>query len=185
MKKILIPVADGFEEVEMVTIVDVLRRAGLTVIIAGIKEGALRGAHQIKLIPDTTLAEVKDEEFDMLILPGGQPGVDNLRQDTNVLNLLKKMNSDNKLIGAICAAPLVLRDANLTAGKEMTCYPGFEKEIQDMQFKNSRVVKDGSFVTSRGPGTAMEFSLEIVRMLCGDKKEEELSSQLLVQKSTA
>lgn len=184
MKKILVPIADGFEEVEMITIVDVLRRAGLTVIVAGIKSGEVVGAHDIKLIPDVSLDNVMDEEFDMILLPGGQPGVDNLRKDSRVLDLLRTMDEQKKLIGAICAAPLVLRDAKLTAGKTLTCYPGFENQIEDMKFDNNRVVSDGRLLTSRGPGTAMEFSLEIVKILCGGEKALELSNQLLFQQST-
>ena len=111
MKKIIMPLADGFEEIETMTIVDVLRRAGLSITIAGLKSGELVGAHDIRVMPDQTLDEVKEESFDMIVLPGGQPGVDNLRKDPRVLDLLKKMKKSNKVIGAICAAPLALRDA--------------------------------------------------------------------------
>lgn len=179
MKKILIPLADGFEEIEAVTIIDVLRRAGLEVIVAGLKAGELVGARHVRLVPDTVLDKVKDQDFDVLVLPGGQPGVDNLRKNPRVLEILKTMNEKKKLIGAICAAPLALRDAGLIAGKAITSYPGIEQELSGSRYVQTRVVVDGNVVTSRGPGTAMEFSLKLVEIILGKNKAEELSETLL------
>lgn len=183
MKKILIPIADGFEEIEAVTIIDVLRRADLEVTVAGIQTGQIRGAHNISIRTDTTLDEVKDKEFDMIVLPGGMPGVDNLRKNPSVIALVKKMNEKKKPIGAICAAPLVLRDAGLTSGLKMTCYPGFDQDIPGGKFEKNRVVVDGHIMTSQGPGTAMEFALKIVETLVGKEKAESLSKALIAAKN--
>jgi len=182
MKKVLVPLADGFEEIETMTIVDVLRRAGLDVVMAGIKPGELRGSRRVKILPDAVLDDVKDQDFDMIILPGGQPGVDNLRRHPQVLELLKRMSAQNKKIGAICAAPLVLRDAGLISGVRLTSFPGIEGELAGAKYDQGRIVVDGNVVTSRGPGTAMEFSLKIVELLCGKDRADELAKIMLVQK---
>jgi 4-methyl-5(b-hydroxyethyl)-thiazole monophosphate biosynthesis len=179
MKKVLVPLADGFEEIETVSIIDVLRRAGLNVVIAGLKPGELSGARQIRLLPDTTLDKVKDEDFDVVILPGGQPGVDHLRGDARVLEILRRMNQKKKLIGAICAAPLVLRDAGLTQGIQLTSYPSIQSELSASRYLTSRVVVDGNVVTSRGPGTAIEFALKLAELILGKEKAEELGETLL------
>ena len=180
MKKILIPLADGFEEIETVTLIDVLRRAGLDVIAAGLSAKELKGAHGVRLVPDRALDAVKDQSFDMVILPGGQPGVDNLRKDGRVLEVLKRMKSEGKLIGAICAAPMVLRDAGLISGVKLTSYPSVESELSGSCYETESVVVDGKIITSRGPGTALEFSLKIVELLLEKKKSDELSQALLI-----
>ena len=161
-KRILVPIAEGFEEIETITIVDVLRRAGLEVVTAGLKRGPLVGSRRVPIVPDIELELVKDEEFDMIILPGGQPGTDHLRKHPAVLEILKKMNLNKKWIGAICAAPLVLRDAGLTQGLKLTSHPSVQRDLHDADYDEARVVMDGRVITSRGPGTAMEFSLKIV-----------------------
>ena len=183
MKKILMPLADGFEEIETITIVDVIRRAGLSITIAGLKSGELVGAHDIRVMSDQTLDEVKEESFDMIVLPGGQPGVDNLRKDQRVLDLLKKMKKSNKVIGAICAAPLALRDAGLISGVKLTSYPSIEQDLSGSQYLSSRVVVDGNLVTSRGPGTAMDFALKLVELLLGKKQSEQVSQALLAHQT--
>jgi len=181
MKKVLVPLADGFEEIESTTIMDVLRRAGVDVVIAGIKPGPLKGAHGVQLIPDVTLQEVKDQGFDMIVLPGGQPGVDNLRKNQDVIDILKKMHQKKKIIGAICAAPLVLRDAGLISGVNLTSYPGIESDLKEGHYQQDRIVMDGHIITSRGPGTALEFSLKLVEILCGKEKAEALAGALLAR----
>lgn len=179
MKNILIPVADGFEEIETITLIDVLRRAGLQVVVAGLKAGELQGSRRVRLLADVTLEEAAKQEFDVVVLPGGQPGVDNLRKDERVLALVKKMNAEKKTIGAICAAPLVLRDAGLTPGLRLTSYPGFESQLAGCRYDVSRVVVEGNVVTSRGPGTAMEFALKLVELLVSRQKADELAEILL------
>ena len=182
MKKVLMPVAEGFEEIEAITIIDVLRRAGIEVTVAGLGRSEIIGAHKIKILPDAALDSVKDKDFDMLVLPGGMPGVDNLRKDARVLSLVKKMKEKNKPIGAICAAPLVLRDAGLTSGLRLTCYPGFDTQIPGGKFEKDRVVTDGNIITSKGPGTALEFSLKIVEMLIDKSKAQSLAEAMVVSR---
>lgn len=180
MKKVLVPLADGFEEIETVTVIDVLRRAGLEVMTAGIREGVLEGSRKVKLTPDTALEQVLEESFDALVLVGGQPGVNNLRSDARVLTLVRRMNQENKLIGAICAAPLIMRDAGITEGLHLTSHPGVEKDLSNSAYSEERVVMDKHRVTSRGPGTAMEFALVLVDLLVSKDKAEELRRAMLV-----
>ncbi|MDP3920652.1 MAG: DJ-1/PfpI family protein [Candidatus Omnitrophota bacterium] len=179
MKKVLVPVADGFEEIETVTIIDVLRRAGVEVVVAGLNEGEIAGAHEIRMLADCNLDEALTQSFDMLILPGGQPGVDNLRADKRVRDVVGRMNEQKKWIGAICAAPLVLRDCGLTAGLKLTSYPAMEQDLEGCRYEQTRVVTDGHIITSRGPGTAMEFALSLVSRLVSKAKADELAGQVL------
>ena len=179
MKKVLIPVADGFEEIETVTLIDVLRRVGVDVTVAGLRAGELVGSRRVRLLPDVELDAVQNQDFDMVILPGGQPGVDHLRGDARVLALLKSMHARKKLIGAICAAPLALRDAGLISGLRLTSYPSLAGELSGSRYEEARVVVDGHIVTSRGPGTALEFALKVVEILVGRAKAEELAGILL------
>lgn len=180
MKKILVPLADGFEEIETVTVIDVLRRAGLEVVVAGIKAGELLGSRRVKLVPDTTLEAVQGQDFDMVVVPGGQPGVDNLRRDPRVLEILKKMNVQKKWIGAICAAPLVLQDAGLAKGRKLTSHPSVAASLAGTHYSEDRVVVEDALVTSRGPGTAIEFALKLVEILAGKEKVEELKRAMWV-----
>jgi len=180
MKRVLVPLADGFEEIETVTVVDVLRRAGVEVVTAGIKEGLLEGSRKVKLLPDTLLAEVLEQEFDALVLVGGQPGVNNLRSDARVLALVCRMNEAGKVVGAVCAAPLILRDAGITEGLNLTSHPGVEKDLSASVYSEERVVIDKHRVTSRGPGTSMEFALALVELLVSREKSEELRRAMLV-----
>ena len=121
MAKVLIPVAEGFEEIEAVTIADILRRAEIEVVIAGLLPGTVVGAHKVSIVPDTTIDTVNGAAFDMIILPGGQPGTDNLNADPRIHVLIKEFADHNKMIGAICAAPIILATAGLLRGKKVTC----------------------------------------------------------------
>ena len=181
MKKILVPLADGFEEIEAVTIIDVLRRAGFEVTVAGLHEGACRGSRGISLLAEKLISSIKPEDFDMIVLPGGQPGVDHLRKDARVLEAVRSMQKQGKIIGAICAAPLVLRDAGLAAGVKLTSHPSVEAELSASDYQKTRVVAEGKLITSRGPGTAMEFALKLVEILAGKEKAEELSKAMVVR----
>ena len=181
-KKVLIILADGFEEIEATAPIDVLRRAGLEVTIASLKDKTVCGAHGLKFQADITLNQYKGLP-DAVILPGGMPGAQNLGNSKEVLEILKKMNSQNKVIGAICAAPaLALAPAGILNGKRATCYPGFEKNFNSStQFSDARVVVDGNIVTSRGPGSAIEFALELAEQLVGKEQAKSLSEGLLVR----
>ena len=181
MRKVLIPLADGFEEIETVTIIDVLRRAEVEVITAGLHSGPLEGSRKIKMLADTLLDDVLDQPFDALVLVGGQPGVNNLRNDPRVLNLVVRMNQEAKVVGAICAAPLIMRDAGIMEGLHLTSHPGVEKDLSAAVYSEERVVIDKHRITSRAPGTSMEFALALVEMLVSRDKAEELHRAMLVK----
>lgn len=181
MKKVLIPLADGFEEIETMTVIDVLRRAGLEVISAGIQKGPLKGSRGVNLVPDTTLEAALKDSYDAVVLVGGQPGVNNLRADKRVLAMVQKAVEENKLVGAICAAPLILRDAGLIEGRRLTSYPGIRDELSGCDYREDRLVQDGRLLTSRGPGTAMEFALALVEQLVSKEKTDELKQAMLVR----
>jgi len=181
-KTVLVALADGFEEIEAVTIIDILRRAGVEVIVAGVGKREITGAHEI-----TVGAEVLLEQYqglpDAVVLPGGMPGAKNLKESEALKDLLSKMKKANKLIGAICASPaVVLASQGLLDGKKATCYPGFENELgPKVTFSQERVVRDGQIITSRGPGTALEFSLELVKELMGPASAEKVLQATLAK----
>lgn len=177
MPKVLILLAPGCEEIEAVTVIDLLRRANIDVVSAGLAEinNPITCSRGVVLVPDTTLDDVVDAHFDMVVLPGGQPGTDNLRKDERVRTLLQKTDSNNNYVAAICAAPMVLAEAGLLKDKFATSYPGCldEKIAPQTTLKEDMVVKDGNIITSRGPGTAMDFALLLVETLT-DKEARDL-----------
>jgi len=170
VKNVLILFADGSEELEAVTVVNILRRAGVTVTLAGLKAGPLHGSRGTQLLPDATLDEALAHNYDMVVLPGGQPGTDNLKADARVLKLVQQMALQGKYVTAICAAPSVLASAGLLDGKQVTCYPGSLDAYDGMSLQSGAVVEDGKLITSRGPGTAMDFALTLVERLAGKEK---------------
>jgi 4-methyl-5(b-hydroxyethyl)-thiazole monophosphate biosynthesis len=181
-KKVLIVLAEGFEEIEAVTPIDVLRRAGLEVVTAGVGSRTITGAHGITIQSDTTIDEVH-ELADAVILPGGLPGAENLGKSVALRNYLERMHADGRHIGAICAAPAVaLAPTAVLNGHRATCYPGFEERFDDSTcFSSDRVVMDGNVTTSRAPGTALEFSLSLVQTLVGSETANNLAEQMLVR----
>jgi 4-methyl-5(b-hydroxyethyl)-thiazole monophosphate biosynthesis len=165
--KAAVLLADGFEEVEAVTPIDFLRRAEIDTIIVGVSGREVAGGHNIYLTSDVSLSEL-DEDLDAVIIPGGMPGAENLSKSEKVVELITKMRDQGKLIAAICASPaVVLGSHGFLKDKTYTCYPGFEKDVADGTHSNDRVVIDGSLITSRGPGTAAEFAVAIIRYLRG------------------
>lgn len=167
MKKVLVPLAEGFEEIEAITIIDLLRRAGISVTTAGLNGKSVKAAHDVTVTADTTLDEALKSEYDMVVLPGGMPGSDHLDKDKRIHDLLKKMVDSGKFAGAICAAPKVLAHAGVLKGKKATSYPGFldKMGLPDVTYTGKAVERDGKIVTGRGPGTAMDFALELIAML--------------------
>ncbi len=167
MARVLIPLADGCEELEAVTLIDLLRRAGIEVITAGLQTGPVTASRGVKLLPDTTLAAVLSESFDMLLLPGGGKGADALAADTRVLALLQTMAAQQRYTAAICAAPKALAVAGLLENKRATSFPGSLSglNIPGLQYVEDAVVQDGTVLTSRGPGTVMDFALHIIELL--------------------
>ncbi len=181
MKKVLLMLADGFEEVEAFTVVDYLRRMDIVCTTCSIVEdNKVKGAHSIIVETDKKLSEIKDDEYDGIVLPGGLPGATNLRDDKRVIKLIQNFNKRNKLIAAICAAPIILEKAGIIEGKDITSYPGFEEDLKSGNYKEDLVVKDGNIITARGPAVAVYFALEIVEYLVGDEKRKSLRKDILL-----
>lgn len=180
MANVLIPLAQGCEELEAVTVIDLLRRAGVEVTTVGLDDQPVRASRGTVLMPDTTLDAVLDREFDMIVLPGGLPGADHLNADPRIHQLLKNMTEAGKYTAAICAAPKVLATAGLLNGKRATSFPGALDGIstENLQYEQQAVVADGKLITSRGPGTAMDFALTLIEALLGKAKRDEVEAPL-------
>jgi 4-methyl-5(b-hydroxyethyl)-thiazole monophosphate biosynthesis len=180
MPRVLVPLAEGFEEIEALAIVDVLRRAEIEVVIAGLQPGAVSSARKITVIPDTAIDAVSSDWFDMIILPGGQPGTDNLNSDPRIHRLLADFQTGDKLIGAICAAPIILAAAGLLSGKRATSYPTYSARLDGAVYQDRTVVSDGNIMTSQGAGTAISFALAIVTRLAGAHVSDAVAKAMLV-----
>ncbi len=181
MARVLVPLAQGCEELEAVTIIDLLRRARIEVVTAGLQDGPVTGSRGTRLLPDVTLDAALSQPFDMVVLPGGQPGATNLEQDARVKTLLQKMAAAGQYTAAICAAPKVLAAAGLLDGKRAVCYP---KAINPVEFpavklETRGVVQDGRVITSRGPGTAMDFALTLIEVLTDRATREQVEAGLV------
>ncbi len=179
MPKVLLPLAQGCEELEAVTIIDLLRRAGIEVVTAGLDEQPVTASRQTVLIPDTDLDNALKDDYDMVVLPGGLPGADYLDKDSRIRDILVKMADSEKFTAAICAAPKVLANAGLLQGKQATSYPGFLKDAEGTDVSSDAVVVDGKVITSRGPGTAMDFALTLIESLSGKARRDEVEQGLV------
>ena len=180
MASVLVPLAQGCEELEAVTIVDLLRRAGIDVVTAGLDNRPVRASRGTLLIPDTDLDQALAGDYDMVVLPGGLPGADHLEQDQRVAGLLRKMAAAGRYTAAICAAPKVLAQVGLLDGKRATCYPGSMDpgSVPGMKYSEEPVVADGKVITSRGPGTAMDFALQLIETLVGEQTRAQVEAGL-------
>lgn len=181
MKSVLVPLAKGFEELEAVALIDVMRRAGIDVIIASVDGNSeVEGAHGIRMKTDRAVAGIRADDIDMIVLPGGWGGTNILAEDAGVQALLQAMDADGKQIGAMCAAPYALHTAGVLK-HNYTCYPSVEEKIrpEGYQGDSAQVVEDGNVMTSRGPGTAICFGLQIVKKLAGQASYEQLKAGLL------
>ena len=177
--KVLIPLAKGFEEIEAVSLIDVLRRAEIEVTVAGVGKKLVLGANGITIQADAVVADMKSDSFDMIVLPGGWDGTYALADDADVQRLLKEMKAKDKMIGAICAAPFALNKAGVLS-ENYTCYPSVENEIrQEGYTSDKKVVIDGKVMTSRGPATAICFAIAIVEELKGAEMAQALRKGLL------
>jgi len=167
MIRVLVPLAEGFEELEAVTVIDLLRRAGITVDVAGLAPGPVRGSRGTVLVPDEPLDAVLDRDYAMVVLPGGLPGATHLDADARIHALIKRLAAGGKYTAAICAAPQVLANAGLLDGRRATAFPGVLEPlaVPGIRLDPAAVVRDGTVVTSRGPGTAMDFALELIAVL--------------------
>ncbi len=181
MPKVLVPLAQGCEELEAVTIIDLLVRAGVNVITASLDDNqVITCSRGVQLIAQVTLESMLDETFAMVVLPGGLPGADYLEQDERVLNLLRRTAKEGGGVAAICAAPKVLVAAGLLNGRQATSYPGVIDVLpaHDMTYLNQSVVEDGNVITSRGPGTAIDFTLRLIERLKGQAVRFEVETGL-------
>ena len=179
MTEVLIPLAAGCEEIEAVTLIDLLRRADIQVSTASLAAKEVTGAHGVCLVADVTLDEVKARSFDMVVLPGGQPGSDNLNADPRIHEILQQHRA-TQWVGAICAAPKVLVDAGVVDDLRITAYPGvLDTQNAAVELSTQAIECDGKVITSRSPGTAMEFALTIIEKLVGSEKRNTVESSLI------
>ncbi len=185
MPRVLIPLANGCEELEAVTIIDLLRRAEIEVITAGLESGAapvpITASRGVVLVPDCALDSVLNDDFDMIVLPGGLPGADYLAADARITALLQRQAAAGRYCAAICAAPKVLAGAGVLAGKQATFYPGAVDQSQYPAFQalDAPVVVDGAVITSRGPGTALDFALQLIETLVGTERRQAVEQALV------
>ncbi len=184
MAEALVILAPGFEEIEAVAVIDVLRRSGIEVTVAGLLPDSVEGAHELKIVPDKTIETVQMKDFDALVVPGGNPGYKNLRRDKRVLEMIKEAYGSGKIVAAICAAPSVLSDAGVLKNRKCTIYPGMENEVKNGggEFLEDSVVVDGNLITSRGPATALHFALKIAEKLVGKEIAEGVRKKTLTDK---
>jgi len=182
MKNVFVFFADGFEEIEAFTTVDVLRRAGVNAVMVSITtDEIVRGAHGISMLCDKTIDNVEFSEADMLLLPGGMPGASNLADCKMLTKQLKAFAAEGKPYGAICAAPFVLGQLGLLKGKRATCYPGFEEHLEGATLTGAMAEQDGNVITGKGPAAAMEFALKVAALLVGQQKADEVAVGMLVK----
>ena len=183
MSKVLVPLAPGFEEIEAITVIDILRRAGVDVVVAGTRAGPIEASRKSKHLPDCTLDEVRAEEFDMIVLPGGQPGATNLRNDPRIRAFIDGLQARNRRVAAICAAPTVLAAYGVLKDRTATSHPSVRAEVAAAAkaISDERVVIDGPVITSQAAGTAMEFAFKLVEILCGPEKVSEINRGVLAR----
>ncbi|HUI46359.1 MAG TPA: DJ-1 family glyoxalase III [Nitrospirota bacterium] len=180
MPRVAVILADGFEEVEAMAVIDVLRRGDIDTVIAGLHGGTVTSARKVRVIPDTVIDTVRAEDFDVIVLPGGQPGSDNLNADARVRELIRQFSMKGKITAAICAAPYVLANAGVLAGRRVTSYPTYKGQLGGAVYEEKAVVIDGNVLTSRGAGTALDFGLAIVEKLVGREKSLKIRDGMLV-----
>ena len=181
-KKVLIPIADGIEEIEAVSIIDVLRRAGAEVTVASVAKLQVTASRGVKLVADKLISQCAGETYDLIALPGGMPGAEHLRDSKPLEAMLKKQDKESRHLAAICASPaVVLLHHGLLGQRRATCHPNFVEKLPNAEAVESRVVVDGNLVTSRGPGTALEFALKLVELLFGKEKAEQTATPMLTK----
>ncbi len=179
MAKVYIFLANGFEEIEGLTVVDLLRRANIEITMVSITGSQyVAGSHRIEVKADALFEDLDYSDADMLVLPGGMPGTKYLSEHVGLDKLLKTFHSSGKKLSAICAAPSVLGSKGLLQGKEATCFPGFEESLVGAKVKNKAVVMDGSIITSKGMGTAIDFSLALIRSLASEEEAANIASSI-------
>ena len=181
MAKVMVPLADGVEEMEAVIVIDVFRRAGWTVESVGMKPGPITASRGVRLIPDMTWHEIDPSVFDLLVIPGGSSGTDHLAGDQRVLEVIRRFVQNERWVGAICAGTLVLQSAGVLEGRKVTCHPAVASQLTVTQRVDERVVVDGKIVTSQGPGTAFEFALALLGLIEGEKVVAKVEKGLVLK----
>ena len=180
MKKVCVLLADGFEEVEALTVVDLLRRARVYVDTVSVtEEYMIRGSHGIAVQTEDLFEEVNLAEFDMIVLPGGLPGTTNLGAHSGVRRIVKDFAESGKYVAAICAAPTILSDLGLLKGKRVTCYPDMERKISGAVLTGAPAMVDGNIITGEGVGAAVDFALELIAVLVGNEKAGEIAEAIV------
>lgn len=181
-KQTAIFLAEGFEEIEALTVVDLLRRAQIEITMVSISDNmSVKGAHGIVVQADALFDQVNFDEMDALVLPGGMPGTRNLQAYEPLIKAIKKAASDGKIVSAICAAPLILGLNHLLEGKKASCYPGFEEDLLEAKVSYDTVSKDGNIITSRGMGTAIEFACELIGVLLDEETAKKMKETIIYQ----
>lgn len=181
MAQVAVHLATGFEEIEAITVLDVLRRAGIEVFLVSMnKDSHVTGAHGITVLSDRLFEDVDYEQIDMIVLPGGLPGSTNLAAHEGLKQKISKFAGQGKYLAAICAAPMVYGQMGLLKGKAAVCFPGFETYLEGAQISKENVVQTQNFITSKGPGTALEFSLRLVEILKDADTAKKLRKDMLV-----
>ncbi|PRR82812.1 DJ-1 family glyoxalase III [Clostridium vincentii] len=171
MKRVAVLLAEGFEEIEALTVVDIMRRAKVNCDMVSLEKLSVIGAHNIEVKCDKVISD-NIKEYDLIVMPGGMPGSVNLKNSEKVINAVKYFNENNKLMGVICAAPIVLAAADVISGRNVTSYPEIKEELKGCNYKEDEVVVDGNIITSRGPATAMSFSYKLLEVLGYDNYKE-------------
>jgi 4-methyl-5(b-hydroxyethyl)-thiazole monophosphate biosynthesis len=181
-KRVLVPIADGTEELEAVAIIDTLRRAGADVTVASVGKLQITASRSVKIVADATISECVDKTYDLIVLPGGARGAELLRDNTSLTAMLQKQKQSARLYAAICAAPaVVLQHHGLLKNVRATCYPSLQDRLDKKYLSNDRVVVDGNCITGQGPGVAVEFAIKLVELLFGIEKKKEVAAGMLVK----
>ncbi len=178
MTRVLVPIAEGSEELEAVTMIDLFRRADFDVTVAGLAAGPVRASRDTVLVPDARLEEVADQSFDLIALPGGLPGAKRLGESELLAGVLRRQHDEGRWLAAICAAPQVLARHGLLTGRKATSFPGALDDFAGIERIDEPVVVDGHILTSRGPGTAMDFALELIERCAGREVSDRVEQGL-------
>jgi len=180
MPNVLVPMANGTEEMEAVITIDLLRRAQWKVTVAGVDEGLITASRGVRLMPDKAWREINPDEFDILMIPGGAPGVERFLQFAPLLETIRAFHNADKWIGAVCAAPLTLQAAGILSGRKATCHPGVAARLMVTPRLGERTVVDGRIITSQGAGTTFEFALTMIRLVDGPEKARAIAESIVL-----
>lgn len=183
MTRVLVPMADGTEEMEAVIVIDTLRRAKWEVVAAGVKQGVITASRGVKIVPDATWDEVDPLEFDVIVIPGGARGVESFLGEERLLAAIRAMHAAGKIVAAVCAGPLALQKAGILEGCKATCHPDLAEKMTASQWVDAPVVTDGRIVTSQGAGTCFQFALAIVAKVDGSEKAQAVARGMVVKQA--